>query len=171
MADWDLDIPIALNAPPAPLELNWYDSKERLGRAYLYWTPHRWVSLSGEYHYERIDNKTTTVSGDYTYIEIQRVPLGLGFFHPSGVFFRLKETYYDQKGEFQPMFALTPETGSDSFWLTDAAIGYRLPKRFGIATLEGKNLFDREFNYRDLDPENPSIQPGRTVYFKITISL
>jgi hypothetical protein len=89
----DLDVPITFNAPPEPLVVEWFDSKERLGRAYLYWTPDRRVSLSGEYHYERIDNKTTTVSGDYTYIEIQRVPLGLGFFHPSGVFFRLKETY------------------------------------------------------------------------------
>lgn len=167
----DLDVPITFNAPPEPLVVEWFDSKERLGRAYLYWTPDRRVSLSGEYHYERIDNKITTVSGDYTYMEIQRVPLGLGFFHPSGVFFRLKETYIKQTGEFLAPFALAPEPGSSSFWLTDAAIGYRLPKRLGIATLEGRNLFDREFNYRDPDPGNPSIQPGRTVFFKITISL
>jgi len=167
----DLDVPFTFFAPPEPQVVEWFDSKERLGRAYLYWTPDRRVSLSGEYHYERIDNKTTTIAGDYTYIEIQRVPLGLGFFHPSGVFFRLKETYFKQTGEFLAPFAFALEPGSSSFWITDAAIGYRLPKRLGIATLEGRNLFDREFNYRDPDPGNPSIQPGRTVFFKITISL
>ena len=168
----DLDVPLQFfDQNTGVMEFKWFDSRERLGRAYLYWTPHRWVALSGEYQYEHIDNENASISGDYTYIKIHRVPLGLGFFHPSGIFFRLKETYFNQKGDFVSPLTFSVEPGSDSFWITDASIGYRLPKRLGLATIEGKNLFDKTFHYRDPDPGNPSITPGRAVYFKLTISL
>jgi tetratricopeptide (TPR) repeat protein len=168
----DLEVPIMFFTDPmAPPEFQWFDSRVRLGRAYLYWTPHRWVALSGEYQYEHIDNENEWIAGDYTNLKIQRVPLGLGFFHPSGIFFKLKETYFYQKGDFVSPLTFTVEPGSDSFWITDASIGYRLPKRLGLATIEGRNLFDQKFNYRDPDPGNPSLIPGRAVYFKITLSL
>ena len=31
----------------------------------------------------------------------------------------------------------------------DAQIGYRLPKRFGIVTLQANNIFDKSFKYQD----------------------
>ena len=63
------------------------------------------------------------------------------------------------------------ESGSDQFWIFDASVGYRLPDRWGIVSIEARNLFDRSFQYQDTDPVRPVIQPERTVYFKITISL
>ena len=60
--------------------------------------------------------------------------------------------------------------GSDHFWLADAFIGYRLPKRFGLITVGAKNLFNKSFNYHDTDPENPTIQPSRLVFGKVTLA-
>jgi outer membrane receptor protein involved in Fe transport len=37
----------------------------------------------------------------------------------------------------------------DDFSVVDAAIGYRLPKRLGMISLEIGNLFDEEFRFRD----------------------
>jgi len=65
----------------------------------------------------------------------------------------------------------TPESGSDQFWIFDASAGYRLPKRWGIVSVEGKNLFNQSFQYQDTDVYHPIIQPGRTVYFKLTLAL
>ena len=39
--------------------------------------------------------------------------------------------------------------GDDNFFLVDAAVGYRFPKRRGMATLAVRNLFDTEFYYQD----------------------
>lgn len=51
----DLEVPY-FSAPPPPAapvyERGSVDWKEYLGRAYLYWAPHRWAGLSAEYQYE-----------------------------------------------------------------------------------------------------------------------
>jgi len=46
----DLDVP-ASDQFGEPIRIDW---KEELARTYLFWTPHPWLSLRGEYHYELI---------------------------------------------------------------------------------------------------------------------
>jgi len=91
------------------------------------------------------------------------------------VFAAATGTYFDQSGQFfrigQAPSTDTPESGSDQFWIFDASAGYRLPDRWGIVSIEGKNLFNQSFRYQDTDPFRPIIQPGRTVYFKVTLAL
>ena len=55
----------------------------------------------------------------------------------------------------------------------DAALSYRLPKRYGFITLGVANLLDKHFQYADSDAvtafiQNATIQPSRTVFGKIT---
>ncbi len=144
---------------------------ENTGRAYLFWTPHDWVSASLEYGYSRFERDRTFVGNDlFTTLTTHKFPLGLHFFHPLGVYMRFKVTYVDQDGEFgDPIFGVT-ESGSDQFWIVDAAVGYRLPKRYGIVSLEAKNLFDEGFQFQDTDPSNPEIIPDRAVLAKITMA-
>ena len=129
------------------------------------------LALSADYLYERQDREASQVKEVTTH----RVPLSARFFHPSGVFATATGTWFDQSGEFfrigQAPSVDTPESGSDQFWIFDASVGYRLPKRWGIVSIEGRNLFDRSFQYQDTDPVRPIIQPERTVYFKMTLSL
>ena len=100
------------------------------------------------------------------------VPLGINFFHPSGLSASLKGTYIDQDGEFERQGTLgTFEDGDDSFWLFDAAIRYRLPKRYGFVTVGATNLFDEDFEHFDSDRDNPRIQPDRTVFARVTLAL
>jgi tetratricopeptide (TPR) repeat protein len=170
-----LDVPFVTTffpPPPAPsiVVIDQVDWKERLGRAYLYWTPHAWLALSAEYLYERFD-RSEEFSAGIEDVRTHRVPLGLAFFHPSGFFLRVKETRFDQKGKFQSQFSPIAEPGSDRFWVTDASIGYRLPKRYGIVSVEAKNLFDRSFRFQDTDPVSPVLQPDRNVVFRFTLAL
>ena len=167
----DLDVPIFSTGLPDPATYQRYDWKERQGRAYVNWTPDRRLALSADYLYERQDREASQVKE----VTTQRVPLSARFFHTSGVFATATGTYFDQSGQFfrigQAPSVDTPESGSDQFWIFDASAGYRLPDRWGIVSIEGKNLFDRSFQYQDTDPLRPIIQPGRTVYVKLTLAL
>jgi outer membrane receptor protein involved in Fe transport len=66
---------------------------------------------------------------------------------------------------------LTAEPGADTFWIVDASFSYRLPKRYGIISVVGKNVFDQSFKYHDLDPWSPVIQPGSSFFIKFTLSI
>jgi tetratricopeptide (TPR) repeat protein len=168
----DLEVPFARVTGPTreTLKVDW---EEQEARAYLFLTPHPWVSLSIEYMFERFDRDEEFVAF-IERVETHRVPIGMGLFHPCGLFGRLKGTYYDQEGNFQRKVVPAPGTfneGSDDFWVVDASVGYRLPKRYGIFTVEAKNLFNESFKYQETDPVSPTLQPERTVFFKITLAL
>ncbi|HLN90457.1 MAG TPA: TonB-dependent receptor, partial [Patescibacteria group bacterium] len=150
------------------------DWDERTGRAYLYWTPRPWVAVRAEYFYEWLDRGTVATLDGIDQVTTHRFPVGASFFHPCGATAGVKATYIDQNGRFVPEFGeegVPGEQGADRFWLVDATAGYRLPNRWGIVTLEGKNLFDQSFRYQDTDHDNPSIQPSRTVVFRFTLSI
>lgn len=147
--------------------------EERLGRAYLYWTPHPWIALSSEYQYEGFKRPEDFAGDNITRLNTHRVLLGVGFFHPSGLFVQFKPAYISQNGKF--VQALSPfETEivskESQFWVFDASIGYRLPKRLGILTITAKNLFGKTFNFQDTDPSNPRIQPKRLILGKLTLA-
>ncbi|MGD8410380.1 MAG: TonB-dependent receptor, partial [Desulfobacterales bacterium] len=63
------------------------------------------------------------------------------------------------------------ENGDDNFWLFDAAIRYRLPKRYGFLTVGAKNLFDEDFEHFDTDVDNPRVQPDRSVFARVTLAI
>jgi hypothetical protein len=59
--------------------------------------------------------------------------------------------------------------------LVDAAIGYRLPNRFGLVSLEARNLLDEDFLFQDLniqqaEPSNPRFIPDRTIMFRLILN-
>jgi tetratricopeptide (TPR) repeat protein/opacity protein-like surface antigen len=147
------------------------DWNEKIFRAYLFWTPHKWLALSAEYQWERFGRDKEFAEGAKT-VKTHYFPLGINFFHPSGLSAMLKASYVNQHGEFERQMALgTFERGKDDFWLFDAAISYRLPKRYGFFTVGAKNLFDKEFQHFDTDPDNPRIQPKRFFFARVTLAL
>jgi hypothetical protein len=146
------------------------DWTQEMARAYFYWTPHRWLALSAEYQFEWVKRSPSPAFGEeqIARAETHRVPLGIGFFHPSGITMAIKTTYVDQDGRFvTPLGDTAP--GDDRFWVVDAFLGYRLPRRWGYVSIGVKNLFDQRFNFQDSDPRNPFISPGRLVLGKLTL--
>jgi len=149
---------------------------EDFGRAYLYWTPTQRIAASAEYQYEDF-KQDSAFTGEFqaTRIQTQRVPLTASYFHPLGFFARVRTTYYDQQGKFN-----TNETGflqnqptedkNDQFWLVDASVGYRLPKRYGFISVGVSNLFDENFKFVDTDPFNPRIYPERFFFSRLTLA-
>jgi tetratricopeptide (TPR) repeat protein len=147
-------------------ESNW---DEYSSRTYLFFTPHDWLALRAEYQYEYIKRQRSLTDG-LVHMSTHRVPLGANFFHPSGLSASAQATYYYQDGRFERIDG-SFKNGNDDFWLVDAAISYRLPKRYGFLSVGVSNLFDEKFEYYDLDWRNASIQPDRFYFAKITLAL
>ena len=145
------------------------DAREYLSRLYLFWTPHPWVALSGEYQYERI-TKDTEVGFFFREVTTHRIPLGLRLFHPSGVSFSLRGTYFNQDGKFIRQGGTEFESGSSDFWVTDAAVSYRLPWRHGFVTVGATNLLDQQFRYQETDLRNPTVMPVRMFFTRVTLA-
>lgn len=145
-----------------------FDGTEYLSRAYLFWTPHPWWALRTEYQYEGFRNESGL--GEPKSINTHRIPLGVNFFHPSGVSVALVATYYSHRGTFiGPSGSF--QSGADNFWTLDATLNYRLPKRYGFVTVGAANLFDQKFKYFEVDRDNPRIQPKRMLFLKVTLAL
>jgi tetratricopeptide (TPR) repeat protein len=164
----NLEVP-AFDQFGSAIEADW---KEYLARGYLLWTPHPLVALRAEYQYERIKRDQELTDG-VEEMDTHRLPLGINFFHSSGLSASLTMTYYNQDGTFERITGGGGvfQSGSDNFWLTDVALNYRLPKRYGFISAGVRNLFDEKFNYYDLDWKNPAIQPDRFFFGKITLAL
>ena len=148
------------------------DGDEQQARTYLFWTPHPWLALRAEYMFERFRNEAPI---NPPKLDTQRVPLGINFFHPSGLGAALTATYYNQDGKFRRLATDIEQSGKDNFWTVDAAINYRLPQRYGFVTIGVANLFDQKFNYFDTDRGsvniNPRVIPDRVFFGRVTLAL
>jgi hypothetical protein len=147
-------------------EVNW---KEDLARIYLYWTPQRWLALSAEYQFERFKRDLDYTGADNLHkIETHRFPFAVSLFDSLGFSSQIKATYIDQEGEFGSRSEVT--SGDDQFWIVDAFIRYRLPKRWGFITLEVRNLFNEDFHFQDTDPAQPVIYPELLILTRLTLA-
>jgi Tfp pilus assembly protein PilF len=148
------------------------DGNEHLARAYLFVAPHPWATFAAEYQYERLERDPGLVL-PYQKVTTQRVPLSVRFFHPSGVGAFFGVTYLTQDGEFlttndQGENEYIP--GQRDFWVVDAGLRYRLPKRYGFLVAGLNNLTDERSTYQATDPTNLTIRPGRLIYARVVLA-
>jgi outer membrane receptor protein involved in Fe transport len=143
------------------------DADERLGRAYLFWTPHEWWAVRAEYMYEKFE---TEVPGLPKNLKTHRLPLGISFFHPSGLSAGLTATYWKQDIRDVVLLDGSMISDTEDFWLVDLAFKFRLPKRYGLVTAGVTNLTDKKFKFFDTDLNNPRIQPDRTMFVQLTLA-
>jgi hypothetical protein len=162
-----------LNVPINDAKNSEEEWDENTYRLYLYWTLNRYFSLGMEYQYELF--KKDNLSAGKTPVEIKTdmVPIHLSCSHPSGGFGRVSATYVSQ--EFQNI-EVPGSPDEDIFVLVDMTMGYRLPGRYGILSIEINNLLNRGFNYLEIadrssqDVVAPPFLPDRSIVFRMTIS-
>jgi len=151
------------------------DHDEAFRRAYIYWTPIDMLAISAEYKYEDFDRNKGGGPDDPDRLRTHLVPLKIKLFHPNGLFASFGATYVHQKTEFE-LTEMPSMRNTEKFWVADLAIGFRLPKRYGIVSFEIRNLFDRDFVYqsffnRVLDPrlKAPPFQPKRSFLGRLNL--
>jgi Tfp pilus assembly protein PilF len=149
--------------------------RERTQEAFLYWTPADALALAASYERGRYGSEPDALFG-YAHMKTARLPIEARYFLPTGWTIGARVSHVRQEGLFQSEFRRRPNAppalapGADSFWLIDAFVGYRLPDRRGLLSLNADNLFDESFQYQDVDPANPSLFPERLVSFRFTLA-
>ncbi|MDR4513526.1 FecR domain-containing protein [Nitrosomonas sp.] len=167
----DLQVPFLVNA-----EEYLHKQNEYLYRAYLYLLPNTLWSIKSEFQFEEFkrNNNDFVLKSNSDPIDISniKIPVSVEYFHPSGFFSGIKNTFVRQdlarKNDFD-------NSGIDNFFLLDAFIGYRLPKRKGILSIEGRNLLDEKFFFRNInfnqaEAVSPQFVPERTFFARITLN-
>jgi tetratricopeptide (TPR) repeat protein len=149
-----------------------FDWKEREVAAHVYWAPNARTALSARYLYERFTRPLTFPGQElFTAVTTQRLPVQIDVRVPSGLSIRLAETLVRQTGTFfSSSLSPDPVSGSASFWVTDASLGYRLPGRLGMVSLDVKNLFDRRFQFQETDFFAPAFARRRTVLARASLT-
>lgn len=160
----DLAVPVSIEN--VMQSVSW---KEEWARLYLNAVLHPLLSARAEYRYERYERDKQAYSSVQS-LTTHSVPLGVYLNYPNGFSASLGETFYKQDGVFNSNSTGMAYSGSNHFWLLDASLSYRLPKRLGTLSLEGKNLADTAFKFHDMDPWSPTITPGRQVIFKCSLN-
>ncbi len=169
------DLKVPFGGGPGPFEFERY--QVGLSRAYFNWLIDRNWSATLEYLYEDLDMQ----EGQYlrttypTQLDTRIVPLNIRYFNPGGFFAGVGVTYVYQDANFDATVNPRPSGNSD-FVLLDATIGYRLPNRWGVIALEGRNLTNEHFQYQDYsfitasDTLDPLFLPDRTILGRFIIN-
>ena len=158
-------------------KITFEDQQEILNRAYLYWTPFPKWGVRVEYQHERFKRIDTLGFSLPTEVETTTVPVFVSYFRgtgrSAGLFAEIGANFVRQKVHLAP----TSTFGEDreDFITVDAAVGYRLPQRRGLLSLEVRNLFDEKFLFQDMNiqspvPSNPRFIPDRTIFARLTLS-
>ena len=183
-ATWrEIAEPFPLGPPfvPAP-EIRIDDAKDQIHRLYLYWAPTDRLAVRTGVVYDKWERESDALSVLTTSqfpleLETIRVPLNLTYFHPSGFFAGAGVTYVDQEVRKIPPPPAFPQ-GKEKFTLVDLNIGYRLPNRRGIASLEIRNLLNEDFVFQnddfrrafDIPTLTSSYIPGQSIMGRLTLS-
>ena len=143
------------------------DWEEELYRVYVDWLPTPRVAVALAYQYDQFVNETNSSPPS---TRTHTLPVSMKYFHPNGFFGGVKVGYVNQEVNIS-----SNDTDSDRFAIADIAVGYRLPKRYGIVQVGVRNLFDEEFQYqgnsgRSPTLESPAFIPDRNVSVQVTLA-
>ncbi len=166
----DLSVPI--------VNLSDNEQKENLYRTYLYWPmSNQWV-LRGEAQLEQFSR--AKLSTEPHQIDTLSAPVSFSYFGTQGLFSSLIGTYVSQKLDRDIPSPIYPGSkrdneGRDGFFLVDAVVGFRLPKRRGMVSIEARNLLDEQFLYRNANFSTaeavlPRFLPARTMLLRLTLN-
>jgi Flp pilus assembly protein TadD len=126
--------------------------QERAEGAYAYWTPARWCALIASVRHEIFRRPIGDVGEEeFTLADTVYVPLSAQVFIGPTWSALLSATYVNQNGQFLDSTG-TLFAGADRFWIVDAQLTAKLPRRRGTVAVGVKNLFDTKFQFQSTDP-------------------
>jgi hypothetical protein len=164
-----LGIPMVDAGPPTVMvEQPW---KEDVAHAYLDWIASERVSLIFGLRWEHlVRDPNATNTQNYADLDLLRAPLEIRYSDSSGLFALLRTTFVQETGHFLETNNFTLFGGRSTFAVVDAGIGWRVPGRAIVGSLQVENLLNSRFRFQDTDPTNPTIIPRRVVMGRLTVS-
>jgi Tfp pilus assembly protein PilF len=160
---------------PLDLPTNMVDYTENLPRAYLYWTPSSRVALGVDYQLFQFARDTMPLDATFPKkLSSGQTQLSISWFPTERFIAKLRATYVDQTAEFPDSTSGGTSTIGSYFSLVDVSLGYWLPRRMGQVTFGVTNLFDRHFDFQDLNflissPRLAPFVPDRQVFARVNL--
>ena len=148
------------------------DQREDAANVYMNWTPtDRWaVSLGVTHETYRAKERDTT--DEAVRLSSWLPSASVRYFHPRGWFGGVGTVLARQGVDRSD-----PDvTDSDEAALVDAFVGFRLPRRLGLVSLEANNLFDQRLNWQDdtfrssQEELRPQFLPARSLIARLTLN-
>lgn len=113
-------------------------------RGYYYQVLSDRFVLANDYFFSYLEN---TDEFEPEKSQLHKIASSLRYFDPKGWFAFVTTTWREQDRNG----SLFVEDGNNDFWVVDAGVGYRFPKRHGSIQLKALNLFDNDFKYDQTD--------------------
>ena len=133
----------------------------------------RWLAATIGYDDQDRKFNSTSVTPTGVFqdrIRTKRLKPQVRFFSPQGVFVQVAGTRYDQAvRQFDDLASSARTTVTSTFWVADAAVGYRFPKRWGALVLDGHNVFNKKFEFYERSVQEDVI-PARAIVARLEIT-
>jgi len=154
------------NLQPSDVAVDDYfgDHQEQdIFRSYLYQVLSK--EMVGTLDYEWSTFKRTDPDiGDK--VQLHKLAPSLRYFSSDGWFAFVTATWRDQIRRNDPFV----DSGSSAFWLFDAGLGFRIPKRHGSVVLKFVNLLNKDFTYDQSFGLEPVLRPDFGVRLETSIN-
>lgn len=142
--------------------------KEREGTIYAAWAATAALLFGAEARWERFERPFRSDFLGFITVETWYAPLSVRMFPREDFSLSVVSTYVDQDGRFFDV-TQTQFDGHESFWVTDAAIDYRLPRRSGALTVGVRNAFDERFLFQSTEFGSTRVAMTRQVFARLSI--
>jgi hypothetical protein len=167
-AEWsrrDLTVPFDITGE----EFRW---EERNIDVHVYWAPTSSVALTAAFQEEEFSRPIEFPGKELiTDVKTRSIPLGISVHMRNMLFGRLSATHVEQTGEFFSIAAGgLPVPGKSTFWIADASLGYRLPRRKGSVSVDVRNLFDEQFQFHETDLFTRQFARERVILFRASLA-
>ena len=151
----------------APDFVDWFENTTSF---YTYWGVNDSVALSATLQRESL-RRATELSDNGRFVDVvtYRLPIAVNFSFLNKWASRISFTYIEQKGNFIDVGSLAVNSDEDEFWIADAVLSYKLPKRTGAIEVGVKNLFDEKFQYQETDTSKPTVSPERLGFVRLNL--
>ncbi|MFW5722383.1 MAG: FecR domain-containing protein [Desulfohalobiaceae bacterium] len=144
------------------------DWKEEVIRGYINLVINPRLTADAALQYELFDREDFVGETLFKELTTSRASLGVSYFHPSGFRARVQGTFIDQDGEFGDPVLGPLDSRDDRFFVLDLSLGYLMPDRRGLVSLDIRNALDADFNYQSTTPKNPELAPDVYLLGKVT---
>lgn len=150
------------------------DASETMAQGYFYWTATDRISVSLELQGDWFRQHQNGPDSRPQSINTLLAPLSVRYFAPNGFFAVAGVEYVNQMVNHKDGNGDETDQTGDA-WLVDASIGYRLPERHGIVSLEFNNLLNQSFHWQDdtfrsSEQQNRRFIPERAAMFRLSLN-
>lgn len=143
-----------------------WDEREAVGYLHYAWDPGFAVSFIQRWIIDDRDQHAAESEGaeNFAYLETALSTLRFSQHVGNGLFSWFQSHWYNQDIRYYTFGFRQPSRGSDEGIIADIGIGYRLPRRLGLVSLEVRNVGDTAIHFQERDYETVTLSPDRAIW-------